>query len=243
MLTPHAHYAIKTVRTKINHPFPASPCKPMFSDEASRATKNYEEKFLNHPFLIQLSKGRLPKKNFTYYMLQDNLFLKDILLARRLLNAKHKSQKAKQVTRLLDSAYRHEAKGRNDLITKQLKLKEKHVEIAPTTLAYGSYLIRLASTASFEENLAALTPCAKLYSLIGERYAQCPASTHPLYGKWLAIYAATPMKKLTDQLTTILDSVAEKTSPRRQAMMQSYLMACRFETKFLDMAYHLEKWS
>ncbi|MBI4257993.1 MAG: hypothetical protein HY619_03475 [Thaumarchaeota archaeon] len=214
----------------------------MFSDEASKASRDYEEKFLSHPFLVELAHGQLPKKNFVYYIKQDNIFIRDMDLAGKILVSKHKSHDSKLVSQLLDSIYGHELREKGHLITKQLKIKKEDVEMAPTTLAYTSYLIRLASIASFEETLAALTPCLKLYTLIGERYAHCPASTHPIHGKWLAIYSSTPMKKFTNQLITILNSVARKAPSLRQAMMQSYLTACRFEIKFFDMAYQIEKW-
>lgn len=215
----------------------------MFSDEASQASRDCEEKFLTHPFLVELSQGRLPKKKFVYYILQDNLFLRDMDQARRILVSKHDSKDSKLVGQLIDSAYRYELRGRRDLIIRKLRLREQQVEMAPTTLAYTSYLIRLACTASFEEALAALTPCPNLYTLIGERYAECHAAKHPVYGDWLAIYSSPPMKRFTESLTTILDKVASKTKSQREAMMQSYLTACRLETRFFDMAYSLETWA
>ncbi|MBM3897039.1 MAG: hypothetical protein FJ358_00710 [Thaumarchaeota archaeon] len=210
----------------------------MFSKEIQKQTKSYSEKFLSHPFLQELSHAKLPIKKFAFYIQQDNIFLNDMDRARRIL-ASRKSQHAKKLIDLIASVHRHELRARRNVITKELKLKK--VESAPTTLAYTSYLIRLACKGSFEEALAALIPCPRLYAMIGERYAKCQANKHSLYGKWLAIYSSKEMKEWTRQILELLDKVAVKDS-LKEAMTKSYLAACRYEIRFFDMAYAMEGW-
>jgi len=212
----------------------------MFSEEIQEQTAVYTKKFLSHPFLQEISQAKLPIKKFAFYIQQDNIFLNDMDDARRVL-ASRKSEYAKKLGELIASIYRHELRARRDLITKRLEL-EKEVESAPTTLAYTSYLIRLAYQGTFEEALAALIPCPRLYTMIGERYAKCPANKHPLYGKWLAIYSSKEMKEWTRQMLEMLDKVAGE-NPLEKVMAKCYITACRYEIKFFDMAYNMEGWS
>ena len=211
----------------------------MFSEQIQKQTAGYAERFLSHKFLQEICQAKLPIKKFAFYIQQDNIFLNDMDYARRIL-ASRQSEHANKLSKLIASIYRRELRFRRDLITKQLELK-KEVESAPTTLAYSSYLIRLAYQGTFEEALAALIPCPRLYTMIGERYAKCPANKHPLYGKWLAIYSSKEMKEWTRQMLDMLDKVAEK-NPLKGAMVKSYITACRYEIKFFDMAYNMEGW-
>ena len=212
----------------------------MFSEEIQKHTASYAEKFLNHPFLQEVSRAILPIKNFTFYIQQDNIFLNDMDSARRVLRSR-KSEYAKKLSDLISSAYRHELRARRNLITKSLEFTE--VESAPTTLAYTSFLMRLAYQGTFEEALAALTPCPRLYALMGVRYAKCAANRHPVYGKWLSIYSSNEMKEWTGDMIGMLDRVAGEDPSKKRMMTKCYITACRYEVKFLDMAYNMESWN
>lgn len=213
----------------------------MFSEQALERSGEYVERFLEHRFLRELSEGKLPLKKFAFYIQQDDIFLKDMDQARKALAAREKSERSRKLDRLLNSVYRHELRARRDLVSKELKIKED-AQSAPTTLAYTSYLIRLAYTGSFEEAFASLIPCPRLYTMIGDWYSKCTASEHRIYGKWLAIYTSLEMKKWTQELLELLDSLAGKNPSKKEEMMQSYLNACRYEIRFFDMAYNLESW-
>ena len=212
----------------------------MFSEEILQLSRPYVEKFLKHPFLVELINATLPKEKFVFYLQQDNIFLADMDKARKILVSREKSDRAKKLNNLIKSAYRHELRARRDLIAKELDLKGGNAVAVPTTLAYTSYLIRLACTGAFEEAFAALIPCPRLYTMIGEKYAPCPATSHPIYGKWLSIYTSAEMWKWNQKLLEMLDTIAKPS--RRRAMVESYMIACRYEIKFFDMAYSLESW-
>ena len=213
----------------------------MFSEETLERSREYVERLLEHRFLKELSEGKLPLRKFIFYIVQDNIFLKDMDQARRALVSREKSERSKNLNSLLNSVYRHELRARRDLVSRELKIKED-AQSAPTTLAYTSYLIRLSYIGSFEEAFASLIPCPRLYTMIGDRYSKCPASRHRVYGKWLSIYMSSEMKNWIRKLLKILDDLARKNPSRKEEMVQSYLNACRYETRFFDMAYDLETW-
>ncbi len=212
----------------------------MFSEKALERSRAYVERFLEHRFLRELSEGILPLKKFVFYIQQDNIFLKDMDQARKALASREKSERSRNLNSLLNSVYRHELRARRDLVSRELKIKED-AQSAPTTLAYTSYLIRLAYTGSFEEAFASLVPCPRLYTMIGDRYSECPASGHRVYGKWLSIYTSSEMKNWARKLLKMLDDLSKNPS-KKEDMMQSYLTSCRYEIRFFDMAYNLENW-
>lgn len=213
----------------------------MFSEEALERSREYVERFLEHRFLMELSERKLPLKKFAFYIEQDDIFLKDMDQARKALATREKSERSRNLNSLLNSVYRHELRARRDLVSKELKIRED-AQSAPTTHAYTSYLIRLAYTGSFEEAFASLIPCPRLYTMIGDRYSECPASEHRVYGKWLSIYTSSEMKNWSRKLLKMLDGLARKNPSKKEEMMQSYLTSCRYEIRFFDMAHNMESW-
>ena len=59
----------------------------------------------------------------------------------------------------------------------------------PTTLAYTSYLLRVAGTAPFEEIIGALLPCYWIYWEVGKRLV-AQGSPHAVYQRWIDAYAS-----------------------------------------------------
>lgn len=212
----------------------------MFSQEVHELSKQYVERFLKHPFLVELIDGTLPKEKFVFYIQQDNIFLADMDIARKILASRERSDRARKLSSLIKSVYRYELRAKRDLIAKELNIGRESVKVAPSTLVYTSYLIRLASVGGFEEAFAALIPCPRLYTMIGEKYASCPAIPQPIYGKWLSIYKSEEMKKWNQKLLDLLDNIVKPS--KMQEMVESYLTACKYEIRFFDMAYSLKSW-
>ena len=61
--------------------------------------------------------------------------------------------------------------------------------LAPTNLAYTSYLLAVAHAAPFHEGLAALLPCYWIYWEVGKELERA-GSPDPLYARWIGTYAS-----------------------------------------------------
>jgi hypothetical protein len=61
--------------------------------------------------------------------------------------------------------------------------------LAPTNLAYTSYLLAVAYGAPFHENMAALLPCYWIYWEVGKELER-RGSPDPLYTRWIGTYAS-----------------------------------------------------
>ena len=115
---------------------------------------------------------------------------------------------------------------------------------APTTVAYTSYLLRVASQGSFGELAASLLPCQWGYWEIGEHLARGGAPAHaPLYAEWVGMYSSDEFRDLALRLRTLTDGLGSVASPAEQAAMEAaYATSLRLEYQFWDMAWNLEQW-
>jgi thiaminase/transcriptional activator TenA len=115
---------------------------------------------------------------------------------------------------------------------------------APTTVAYTSFLLKVAHQGSFGELVASLLPCQWGYWEIGDHLArQGEPEAAPLYCQWIRMYTAPEFAELARTLRTLADRIGEQSGPAELAAMgHAYLTSLRFEHLFWDMAYSLEGW-
>ncbi len=202
--------------------------------------------FLKRPFLTELAAGKLPLTKFRYYIMQDNLYLEDAAVARRIMLNNASPRLRTELSRLLKSMNRFELFSRRTAVSRKLGVTAsmmRRVHRSPTTLAYTSFIIRTTATASIEESLAAMMACPWTYAEMGERYAKSPAMNHPIFGPWLGIYQSQAMNGWLEELKGIIDRRMTAAKPRiRRRSKHLFVTGCKFECMFWDMAYRMEKW-
>ena len=114
--------------------------------------------------------------------------------------------------------------------------------MSPTTLAYTSYLLRVAGTATFEELIGAILPCYWIYWEVGKRLIQT-GSPHAVYQRWIDAYASEQFASAVQRVLNVADaSTADLPESRLALIRQHYLTASRYEWMFWDAAYNLESW-
>jgi thiaminase/transcriptional activator TenA len=200
---------------------------------------------LQHPFLAGLTDGTLPLDVFRYYVVQDALYLRDF--ARSLAVASAKSpqdpwcemfaEHAK--TALVVERALHEEFFRDWGLT---PAEVERTPIAPTNLAYTSYLVRVAYAAPFEELLGALLPCYWIYWEVGKTL-EAKGSPHPLFQRWIDTYASEEFGTVVRQVLEVTDRVvADLPESRRAPIRQHFLTTSRYEWMFWDAAWRQERW-
>src|SRR5215471_20539668 len=128
------------------------------------------EAILRHPFLRGLTDGSLPRETFQFYAVQDALYLRDFARALSLAAARAPEDEwiimfdehaagALKVERAL-----HESFFAGWGLTPAAVAS---TPMAPTNVAYTSYLLAVAHGSSFAEALAALLPCYWIYWEVG----------------------------------------------------------------------------
>jgi thiaminase/transcriptional activator TenA len=200
---------------------------------------------LRHPFLRGLTDGSLPRESFKFYAVQDALYLREFARALSLAGARapqddwiimfneHAAGALKVERELHESFFRdfgltHEAVASTPL--------------APTNLAYTSYLLSVAYGSPFHEALAAVLPCYWIYWEVGKELERI-GSTDPLYKRWIGTYASEEFGSVVRAVLLAADQVAAGLKPlEREAMRRHFVATSRYEWMFWDMGWRAEAW-
>ncbi len=200
---------------------------------------------LAHPFLISLADGSLPEDRFRFFIIQDAHFLRDFAKS---LAATAAIAPRDEWTEFLCEYARDTLlveRALHDSYFRDWRLTPEQVyatAIAPTNLAYTSYLLRVAHGASFEEAVAAVLACGWIYIQVGTELAKKGSPT-PLYQYWIEHYASEEYREIVQQLINIVDAAAEGLSESRQELLRAHFtVASRYEWMFWDMAWRMEAW-
>ena len=200
---------------------------------------------LRHPFLRGLTDGSLPRESFQFYAVQDALYLRDFARALSLAAARapkddwiimfnEHAAGALKVERILHESF-----------FKDFGLTESAVNatpLAPTNLAYTSYLLAVAYGAPFHEAMAALLPCYWIYWEVG-KVLERSGSRDPLYARWIGTYASDEFGDVVRAVLAATDETAAALDPAaRAAMRRHFVTTSRYEWMFWDMGYRRETW-
>ena len=216
-----------------------------FTDELWRGIEPIYAAILRHPFLRGLTDGSLPRESFQFYAVQDALYLREFARALSLAAARaprdawiimfnEHAAGALQVERSLHESF-----------FKEFGLTEADVAatpLAPTNLAYCSYLIATAYGSPFHEAVAALLPCYWIYWEVGKALERA-GSRDPLYTRWIGTYASEEFGSVVRAALACADTVVAGLRPaEREAMIAHFTTTSRYEWMFWDMGYRREAW-
>jgi thiaminase/transcriptional activator TenA len=200
-----------------------------------------------HPFVVALGDGSLPRENFEFYIRQDALFLD--VLTKTFAYAVGKTDDHREMEQfgryilntLLVEADLHRRYGERFGLTPD-EMAATHM--APTTYAYTRHLLAIAATGTLPELLTAVLPCAWIYAEVGRQLAgdTPPAASHP-YGDWLATYASPDFDAVEIWIRERLDTHASSLSSAEEArLFEIFRLSTCYEWLFWEMAWRLEDW-
>ena len=145
---------------------------------------------LEHPFIAGLTDGSLDQAAFRFYVIQDAHYLREF--ARALSVAAARAPRESDIAMFNEHAAGAIAVERqlHESFFSDFGLSESDVAatpMAPTNLAYTSYLLAVAFGGSFPQALGALLPCYWIYWEVGYQLRE-RGSPDPLYQRWIATY-------------------------------------------------------
>ena len=200
---------------------------------------------LAHPFVAGLTDGALERSPFRFYVVQDALFLREYARALSVTGARARSEH--EITMFNHHAVEalEAERALHESFFDELELSEDAVAatpMAPTNVAYTSFLLATAHAASFAEAIGALLPCYWIYWEVGRELAR-RGSPDRLYQRWIDAYSSDDFATVVDDVRDLLDSVATELGPPARARVAArFLTASRFEWMFWDMAWRREAW-
>jgi thiaminase/transcriptional activator TenA len=203
------------------------------------------EAILAHPFLRGLTDGGLPREAFQFYAVQDALYLRDF--ARALALAAARAPREDWIIMFNEHAAGalKVEKTLHESFFKDFGLTPEAVAatpLAPTNLAYTSYLLATAHAGPFHEAVAALLPCYWIYWEVGKELERA-GSRDPLYTRWIGTYAAEEFGAVVREVLACTDRLAEDLrEPERESMRRHFVTTSRYEWMFWDMGWRRETW-
>jgi thiaminase/transcriptional activator TenA len=199
-----------------------------------------------HAFLSELHAGTLATERFTYFILQDYIYLLDFAqvlclggakspnLATLELFARH-ALAAVEVERSFHATF-----GR----TMGLSPKQLDKTIAgPVTRAYIDHLQAVARGGALNELVAAVLPCYWIYGDIGKRLFKGRPRRPKIYRDWIELYASDEFWRPVREQIGLLDELGSQASSHQKRLMsEHFVRSSRYEYLFWDQAYRKERW-
>jgi thiaminase/transcriptional activator TenA len=216
-----------------------------FTQELWREIEDIYKSILSHPFLKGLTDGSLDENSFRFYVIQDALYLREF--ARTLSIAAAKSPREKWIMMFNEhslGALKVE-RALHESFFRDFGLKKTDIlntPLAPTNLAYTSYLLAVAYSCPFSEIIGAVLPCYWIYWEVGKALVS-KGSPNPLYQRWIDTYAGEEYSKIVEAVLTLTEEIArELKNAEKKAFKRHFVTTSRFEWMFWDMGFRCEQW-
>ena len=218
-----------------------------FSAQLRRRAERIWRAIDAHPFLRELHAGTLPMSRFTYFILQDYIYLLDF--AQVLCQGGAKSPDLKT----LELFCRH-ALGAVEVersfhasFGKSLGWSRRQLDAVPKgpiTQAYIGHLQSVARGGSLGELVAAVLPCYWIYGEIGRRLHKNRPRKPKIYRQWIETYASETFWQPVREQIRLMDRLgAAANSSEKKLMNEHFIFSSRYEFMFWEQAYRLETWS
>ncbi|HEV7870169.1 MAG: tenA [Modestobacter sp.] len=184
---------------------------------------------VTHPFVTGIVDGTLPRERFAGYVAQDAFFLEAFARAYA-LGVAHSPDRA-----TLD-VFADLLTGARDELRLHAGYAERWgIDLAavvpvPATLAYTDFLLATAALGGVAVTCAAMTPCMRLYSSLGQTFAGRATGD---YTEWVDAYADPAFEELAGTLERLLDTGADT-----PAVRHAYRRAMQLEVGFFTAAWH-----
>ena len=215
---------------------------------SSRLWEGIEEiyaEILVHPFVAGLTSGELDRSKFSFYVVQDAHYLREYGRALSICAARAPDEPAiKMFAEHAAGAIAVERELHESFFV-ELGLTEAAVAatpMAPTNLAYCSYLLSSAYGGSFAEALGAVLPCYWIYRMVGLELLS-RGSPDALYARWIDTYGGEEFGTVVQAVLELTDRIASGLSDAdRAAAAKRFTVTARYEWMFWDMGWRQETW-
>lgn len=204
--------------------------------------KNHWDSYVNHDFVKQIADGTLDLDKFKFFIEQDYSYLVDY--GRVHCIAGSKSPKLEDMEEELVIVGRI----RNEMGQHEKRLKEifgvtddsyfEQIERGPALNNYSRYFNDITRRGTWQELVAALTPCMMGYGVAAMKYkGKVTAEKGGLYDEWIDIYSCANYEDGMKIGEDLLNHISRTSSPEEiERLARIYGEVCALETGFWDAA-------
>jgi len=200
---------------------------------------------LAHPFITGLTDGSLPEAAFRFYVVQDALYLTRYARALSICAARAPQERDIAMFSEHASGAIGVERSLHETFFADFGLSAREVAatpLAPTNLAYTSYLLATAYGGSFAEALGAVLPCYWIYWEVGKALLE-RGSPNSRYRRWIDTYGGEVFAGIVRDVLALTERIGlELSEPERRAMIAHFVMTSRYEWMFWEMGYRQEHW-
>lgn len=209
------------------------------TEDMYNGTKDIWDKYLVHPFILQMASGELPIEKYKRYMLEDYAYLKEYV---RILDAGiNNSVNSEEVVYL----GRHKKETCDEIqrvhipYMKRLGITDNEIETYPMSDVlknYTEYMIKIASEGKFLDVINVILSCSWSYAYIcnyfTERGMICADS---LYKEWFDSYACTEYNMANDGLIKMVEEYGLSADEvKRKSLSHVFRKCSEYELEFWD---------
>jgi thiaminase/transcriptional activator TenA len=200
---------------------------------------------LEHPFLRGLVTGDLAREAFLFYVIQDAHYLRDYARALAVCAARAPAEPDIQMFAEHAAGAIAVERELHEGLFADAGIAEAHVAgtpMAPTCLAYTSYLLASVYGGSFAEALGAVLPCYWIYQEVGTELGRC-GSPEPLYQRWIDTYRGEEFAGVVRAVIELTDRLEpELSAAEMRRMTDRFRTTSRYEWMFWEMAWQRQGW-
>ncbi len=218
-----------------------------FTERLFNENKNLWNKYLSHPFILEMENGSLPIEKFKYYMIQDYFYLKEYAKVFAIGISKAKSgEDIENLSKSL-SGIAWETDHVHTKYMQRIGITEEELQNTKPSLSnlgYTSYMIAKAFEDDVLNAYLAVLSCSWSYGFIGQEINK--RSPHlaedNIYGEWIKVYSCDEYDEINSELMDIIDKKCQNLSENRlQELAEIFRICSEFELRFWDMAYTIGK--
>lgn len=224
----------------------------MLSTELKQLAQPILDDIVNHPFVVGLQKGELPKEAISIYVEQDTRFLENFskVYAAAFIHASTRKDLtflARQVAfSLADEAQAHQVL--LDYAGEKLA-DHQNAPMRPETYAYNEHLFNAVRNGDFVDIMAALIPCPWTYHQLCQVLLRTVKAGNPFL-PWLQFYypanddhIAVEIESSIQTMFSMLDDREDTLTAAHKTQVKRYfLLSCEYEWRFWEQAYRGIDW-
>lgn len=201
----------------------------------------------DHPFLREMATGTLSLDRFRFYLEQDTMYLREYAKCMALGAAR--AARVDEVAWLrdsLDNIVDNELPRNEQLLQRVIDLgaadRGGSRGMAPTTLAYTSFLTATAYRGDALDVMTVILPCAISYREIALELVEVIAPDS-LYTAWMEFFVGDFYGERLRQMQANFAELATRADDSRRGFLrEQFATASRLEVAFWDMAYGCRQW-